>query len=248
MNQELGSLSLNKIYCMDALEGLKQIPDESVDLILTDPPYNTGMSSKSQSGFNQGWTPKSTGKPRLSNFFDDNLSDWGYEKLMKDVILECMRVLKPNKPLFFFIDHRNVNKLKDWLIWGGANYKQILVWDKIIHGLNYQNYAYQYELIIFCTKGDYFPKRINHKTDIIKISRVNSDNKIDHETVKPIKLLRELIEDNSNEGDVVLDMFMGSGSVAFASKQMKRNFIGFELEEKYVKISEKRLTQEVLNF
>lgn len=241
----------NKVYCMDALEFLKQIPDNSVDLILTDPPYNTGMDSKETSPENHPIvrfnSDKTVKNPRLFGFFNDNLDDWDYEKLIKDIIREFIRVLKPNKPMFLFINYKNFDKIKQWLEWGGAMYKQTLVWDKVLHGLNYQNYAHQFELIIFCIKGEeYHPKRIKHKTDVIRCQRVNGNNKINHETVKPIKLFRDIIEDNSNVGDVVLDCFLGSGTTAIASKQTSRNFMGCEINQEYCKIAEGYLQQSSL--
>jgi site-specific DNA-methyltransferase (adenine-specific) len=221
-------LQINQIYNCDCLEGLKQIDDNSVDLIVTDPPYNTGFKEQTNSA-------------KLNSFFNDNLSDWEYEKLIKDTVLQIMRVLKNNKPIFVFIDHRNINKIREWFEWGGAVYKQTIIWDKVVHGLNFQNYAYTYENILFFTKGVWFPKRIKQKKDIISISRVNNFNDIDHETVKPLNLFFDLIYDNSSENDLVLDPFIGTGTTAISCMMANRKYIGFEKEKKYYDICVSRL-------
>jgi len=232
--KKLGDLELNKVYHMDCLEGLKRIPDNSIDLIISDPPYNTGFKENKTANW-------------LNSFFNDNLDEWEYEKLMKDTFREFYRVLKDNKPIYIFIDHRNLDLFKKWLLWCNFNYKQIIIWDKVVHGLNYQNYAYKHEYILYFVKGVYTHKKIKHKFDIIHLKRINQDNKIDHETVKPLSLIRNFIIDNSDENDIVLDAFMGSGTTAIASKQTGRYFIGFEIEKKYIDIINNRLKQNILS-
>lgn len=228
---------------MDCIDGLKELNDESIDLIIIDPPYNTGMTPQTNSGFNNGWGKQ---RSRLNSFFDDKFDPLEYEYLMRRTFKELYRVLKNNKPIYVFIDYRNLCLLKRWLRMANFSFKQQLVWDKQIHGLNYQNYAYQHEYILYFVKGEYTHKRLYNRTDVISYARVNNDNKINHETVKPITLIRNLIKDNSDPGDLVLDCFMGSGTTAVASKQAGRNFIGFESNEAYVQICERRLKQDVL--
>ena len=219
---------VNKIYNMDCLKGLKQLPDESIDLIITDPPYNTGMTNKERK--NDKW---------LNSFFNDKFTDIEYLNLIEGMFKESFRVLKNNSACYIFINWKQEPFLRKI----GSKYfkfKQLLIWDKLIHGLNYQNYAYRYECLLFFVKGDFRPKRIYNKTDILRYSRVNQNNEIDHETVKPVRLIQNIIKDNSDKGQIVLDMFMGSGTTAVACLMAQRNFIGFEISKKYCDIAEKR--------
>jgi len=127
----------------------------------------------------------------------------------------------------------------------GFKVKNVIVWDKIVHGLNYMNYAYTYELIIFFVKGNFLPNNkpgVFYK-DVWHIKRdMNFDDNIDcHETVKQINVVRKPILHGSIVGDVVLDPFLGSGTTAVACKQLDRNFIGFEISKEYVNVANNRL-------
>lgn len=140
--------------------------------------------------------------------------------------------------------------------WGGAglNIKNVIVWNKIVHGLNYQNYAYTYELIIYCTKGNF---KLNNKTkqdmvkgfykDVWNIQRKIStqNNGEHHETQKHDAVLKIPLLHTTQEGDTVLDCFMGSGTTGIVCKELKRNFIGIEIREDYFNISQNRINQTV---
>ena len=234
---------------MDALEGLKKIPDNSVDLILTDPPYNTGMSQKSQIGRKMGQSAK---KPWLFGFFNDNYSEEDYNTLIRNFSSEFFRVLKNNHAGYIFINWKKLGLGIKGLENAGFFVKNCIVWDKIVHGLNYQNYAYTYELIIFFIKGSFFPNNKSVKNyyykDVWNIQRKidNSQKEGHHETEKLIKVVKIPILHGTNKGDIVLDVFMGSGTTAVACKQLGRNFIGFEINPKYVEIVNKRLFQNIL--
>lgn len=222
------------------------MPDASVDLIITDPPYNTGLNSKVTSAENHPtvhFNGQKATKQRLCSFFNDNMDKWDYEKLMRDAARALFRVLKPNKACYVFIDWRNYHLIREWFIWAGFTFKQALVWDKVVHGLNYQNYAYTYEMVCYFVKGEYWHKRQEIKKDVITLQRVNQNNEFEHETVKPISLLRKFIKDNSEGGEVVLDPFIGSGTVAVACKQTGRLYVGFEIIKDYCDLANKRLSQ-----
>lgn len=236
-------LDINKIYQGDCLELIKQIEDKSIDLILTDPPYNTGMKA-------------STSKDWLSNFFNDDMSDKDYINLVSTSCKEFFRVLKNDRGGYIYINWKKMQLWIDKLKESGFEVKNVIVWDKVIHGLNYQNYAYTYEMIIYFKKGkpELNNKRLEdnknqYYKDIWHIKRDigNADNIEKHETVKQIKVIKLPILHSSKEGDVVLDCFMGSGTTAVACKQLGRNFIGIELSEEYCKIANERLSQQILN-
>lgn len=238
---KIGNFELNRIYCIDCLKAMKQMPDECVDLIVTDPPYNTGMTKKET---------KSSKKPWLFGFFNDSYSEWEYLKLVRDSCIEWYRLLKKDKGGYLFINWKQLGLWINELSQAGFKVKNVIVWDKVVHGLNYQNYAYTYELIVFFAKGDFYPnnKRNAEYRDLWRIQRdINNDNKEEHhETVKQIRVARRPIRHGSNYGELVLDPFMGTGTTAVACKQLKRNFIGFEIDKNYCEVAERRLSQENL--
>ena len=245
-------LELNKIYNMDCLEGMKQIDNNSVDLILTDPPYNTGMSPKNTSPINHPTVMfKKKSPDRLGNFFDDDLSSEKYQKLVIGSCIEFQRILKKNHAGYIFINWKQLGTWINSLEKVGLKVKNVIVWDKIVHGLNYQNYAYTYELIIFFIKGEFFPnnKQGKYYKDVWNIQRKidTQNNKEHHETVKNIKIIRLPLIHASKGGDLILDPFIGSGTTAVACKQLNRKFIGFEISPEYCKIANQRLEQGNLN-
>ena len=225
---------LNKVIQGDCLEILKELPDKCVDLVLTDPPYNTGMTADSSS-------------TRLKNFFNDKYTDEEYLKLVRGGVEQMFRVLKEDKGIYVFMSWKKIGIWIDELNRAGFKVKNCIVWDKVIHGLNYMNYAYTHEMIIFAAKGAFLP---NHKAlgspywkDIWHISR-NQDSNQDnshHETVKCDGVLEPPIQHASNVGDIVLDPFAGTGSSLVISKRNKRNFIGIEISPEYCKIAQERL-------
>ena len=234
-------LELNKIYNMDCIEGLKLIDNNSVDLVLTDPPYNTGIK-------------KTNGKGRLCNFFMDDYNEEDYLNLVKNYIKECFRILKFDRAIYIYINWKSLGLWLDIMEEEGFNIKNVIVWDKMVHGLNYQNYAYTYELIIYATKGYFYPTNKTIKDnnygfykDIWHIQRdINTDVNSEHETVKQIEVIRLPIQHTTKEGDIVFDGFMGTGTTAVACKQLNRRYIGFEISPEYCKIAEKRLNQKTL--
>lgn len=238
-------LETNQVYNIDCLEGMKQINDKSVDLILTDPPYNTGMTS----------IVSNSDGLRLKNFFDDDYTVDEYDNLVMNFCEHSFRILKDDRACYVFINWKSLGIWLNHLSKAGFVIKNVIVWDKIVHGLNYQNYSYTYELIIFCVKGNFRPRNKNLKDindgfykDVWHLQReINFVS--DHETVKPIELLRIILCHASFEGDIVFDGFFGVGSTGVACKQLKRVYIGMEVSKEYCDIAVKRLSQtQLFNF
>lgn len=232
----------NTIIQGDSIKVMKKFPDNSIDSIITDPPYNTGMT-------------KNKNSTRLSNFFNDSYEKNEYIELVKKTSNNFYRILKENKAGYIFINWKSLSIWLKYLEKAGFNIKNVIVWNKIIHGLNYQNYAYTYELIIFFTKGNFSPnnksikdKRKGYYKDVWDIRRsLNHEKDYDHETVKKLEVIRTPIQHSTNKNDIVLDSFLGTGTTAIACKQLERNYIGIELNKKYYKISKKRLNQSNIN-
>jgi DNA modification methylase len=330
----LGGLELNRIYQRDCLEGMRILPDASVNLIVIDPPYNIGKDKR--------WDKWRT------------VED--YVNFMTEVFIECERVLKPNGSFYWFHnDMEQIRKLMDALDEETRFvYKQLITWNKI--DPSFKNYGYvQQRLSIDMMRNYYngfteycvyytfqdetglekiidehikplhpFAKYLTEEFELAGVSRkeiaalfpsrtggltgcvsnwLNGDNVITEEqylkireylngeylrkeyeylrkeyesyrysfnvatvkydlransnvwlyppaknlghiTPKPVELIENIIRHSSNEGDVVLDCFMGSGTSAVASVRTGRKFIGFEREPEYIELANKRLDNE----
>lgn len=215
-------IELNKIHNMDCFEGIKRIDDKSIDLLLTDIPY--GMSF--QSGYRK--------EKHLKIENDDN-TDW-----FPDWIKEIDRVAKNDAHLYIFCSFHKVDYFK-YHIEKYRKVKNILIWQKNNTGMGdlFGDYAPQYEMILFCSNGE---KKLKGGRDsnIIKANRTQNNL---HPTEKPVNLMEYFIEKSSNEDDIVLDTFAGSGATLIGAKNKKRNFVGFEIEPSYIPVIEKRLSQ-----
>ena len=320
----LGELELNRIYQRDCIEGMRLLPDDSVDLIVIDPPYNISKDER--------WDKWRT--------VDD------YVSFMTEVFRECERVLKDNGSFYWFHnDFEQIVELHRALCENTSFiFKQFIVWNKRFEGAKLKgyldghiavdglrNYKQMAEYILFYTFQDETGlTRVKHSLDnfttlrnyfrdfqqaigltkkaIIDsvgqcadhcfrwnsaqwdlptpetyeaLSELPRDNdfvlreyedlrreyedlrytfnnqkthhsvwnyevapKVGHVTPKPVKLIENIIRHSSNEDDVVLDCFMGSGTTAVAAVRTNRNFIGFEREPEYVRIANKRLDNE----
>lgn len=203
---------INKIILGDCMDYLKEIPDKSIDLVLTDPPYGIN-ADKGVGGF---------GASSLTAKKYDN--DWDAQTPKKEVFDELLRIGK--KVIIFggnyFTDKLHVNG--HWL-----------VWDKVGE-TNFKNPFSDCELCWTNIDKKIVKKYINKQQGFI-----NDGNDRFHPTQKPVALLEYLIKTYTNEGEIVLDNCMGSGSTGVACVNTNRNFIGFEINEKFYKKSIDRL-------
>lgn len=214
---------------MDCLEGMKQLPDKCIDLVLTDPPY--GIDYQSSRRIDR------LRKPKIAND----------KTPFVDFLPEALRVLKDGGVLLCFTRYDVEYKFREAANTAGfVTYGQI-IWDKVIHGMGDLNgdVAPQHENIIFARKSGPFVFPHRRPTSVIRIQRVMPD-KLVHPNEKPVPLGERLIDQFCMPGGIVMDPFMGSGTIARACKDLGYNFIGFELDPKYVEIANKRLQQEVL--
>ncbi|WP_054029028.1 DNA-methyltransferase [Bacillus sp. FJAT-28004] len=228
------------IYNMDCVEGSKKhIKDESIDLIITDPPYNLGFGGTSMT---------KSKKPRFSIIANDKLSDRNYQRFTFQWLREANRILKPGHHIYVFIDWRMYPRMVLWMRRCGFVIKNCIVWDKMRMGMGHQ-YRFRHEFIIFAVKGEGKARRIPTRstTDIWSIPRIPG-NKTVHPTEKPALLMKDIILNSSFEGETIADFFVGSGPVPLAAKKLNRNVIGFELDRTYFDITNNRLIQEDTEF
>lgn len=217
-------MELNRIYNMDCLEGMKEILDNSVDMILTDPPYGIDYQSQRKKDKSE-WMPKIINdKKPFTGFIEESA------RILKDD--GCMMVFTRWDVQQEFVEEIKKNKL---------DIKNVIIWDKQIHGMGDLKRAYgsKYESIIFANKKRFrFPNK--RPTDIISCQRV-LPNKLKHPNEKPVMLIETLIRQCTGDDAVIIDAFMGSGTTAIACINTNRNYIGFELDEDYFNIAEERI-------
>ena len=210
----------------DCLERMKEIPDGSIDLILTDPPY--GMS------YNSGRRKVSYGEIK-----NDHSLYW-----LDGFAEECFRVANNNTAHYVTCSFHHIDTFKQ-AFQKYFKIKNILVWVKNNHGSGdlKGDFAPQHEFILFLHKGRrlYNGGRVSNVLHFPK-----TGNKL-HPTQKPVEMMEFLIQKFCDEGQVVLDPFMGSGSTGVACVNTKRNFIGIELDEDYFRIAKNRIEPRAVN-
>lgn len=219
-----------KLYKGDCLEIMKDIPDKSIDLIVTDPPYLIKYKTNYR-------------KNKKHEFCSEILNDDNYE-MISNYIKECFRLLKDNSAMYIFCNCDKVDYFKQELEKAHFKIKNMIIWVKNnwTAGDLKAQFGKQYEIIFLVNKGRclFNGKRI---TDVWNFDRV-SGNKQVHQNQKPLDLLEQCILKHSKENDVVFDGFMGSGSTGVACVNTNRNFIGIEIDEKYFEIAKKRIEEE----
>ena len=224
---------------MDCLKYLKCMPDKSVDLVVTDCPYhivsggctNIPRDDEPSRIFNRrnAFTQKNAKSGKLLDNNDIKFKDW---------LPDVYRVLKDNTHCYIMINARNLKDLQTEAEKVGFKFQQIIIWNKGNATPN-RYYLNAYEMILMLRKGN--AKNINDMgcKNIIDVKNIRGNKT--HPTEKPVELNEILIKNSTEEFDVVLDPFMGTGSAAIACYNTKRHFIGCEIDENYYKIAVDRV-------
>ena len=216
---------------------MKELPDESVDLILTDPPYNISRNDR---------ITRNGGKFGVAKDITLNFGEWDFGKVHpKDYIPEFVRLLKPNGVLVLFYDKLWLGNIALWLQEEfGFKIRHIGCWIKQNPSPQARKVSWMQgsEHFLVATKnhgsGHHFNYKLGQSPDYF-ITSVNYKHY--HPTQKPLELFKWIVSYWSFEGDYVLDPFLGSGTTMVACLELKRNCIGIELDQKYIEIAKKRL-------
>jgi site-specific DNA-methyltransferase (adenine-specific) len=227
-------LKLNKIYNLDCLKGLQKIDDKSVDLIITSPPFNLGNTH--HTGF------------KKHKSYNDKMPEEEYQLWQLKVLNECFRVLKDNGSLLYQHKNRISKGIQispyEWIYKSNFLIKQEIVW--INRSQNFDKIRfYPFTERVYWLAKDSKTKLHN---------KINKQDVFDWKEWKPVgtkgihtrAFPEKLVEDFLNvfpKAKLVLDPFIGSGTVAVVCKKMKKNFIGFEKNKEFVMYSNKRLKQ-----
>ena len=227
----------------DCLTLIKSIPDHSIDLILTDPPYNLGNFMHKR-----GTNIKGMRNNHFAYSGWDNLSFEEWSNVMKLFLQECNRVLKTKGSLLMFMSILKVETIIKLATHAGLYYKTVGAWHKTNPmprnmNLHFINSIEPWLYFINDSKTGVFNNQGKPIHDFIETSTISySEHKLGNQpTQKPKKILQHFIEILSNKNDVVFDPFMGSGSTGVVCEQLDRKFIGFELNDEYYNIACQRI-------
>lgn len=226
---------LNKIICGDCLEVMREMPSESVDLVVTSPPYNIGGAR-----YGNMW-PNAALQHGYSHYDDnmphDEYADWQYECLK-----EMYRLIKKDGAIFYnhkwriqgllLMDRRDI--IRDLPV------RQIIIW-KRKGGINFNDKFFlpTYEVIYLIAKDKFkLVRGANTYGDVWEFTQEMNN---DHPAPFPVALIDRII--SSTKAKIVLDPFMGSGTTAMAALGLNRNYIGIDISPDYCKMAEDRIAE-----
>lgn len=225
----------------DSYRLIKQIPDNSIDLIVTDPPY---LIENTKGGSNSG-----LGKS-LSNLGTQLASGIFTEGIKEEILKEFMRVMK-NINIYIWCNHKQLPMYLDFFVTKHNCKFDILIWNKSNVPPTYCNkYLTDKEYCLYIRRGGYCNPENYQLAKTVFYQPINIKDKrlYKHPTIKPLNIIETLIKNSSKENDVVFDPFMGSGTTGVAAKKLNRNFIGFEIDEKYFEIARNRINEDFIQY
>ncbi|MGP1514464.1 MAG: DNA-methyltransferase [Bacteroidales bacterium] len=257
-------MKLNTIYNGDCINILaKKINKNSVDLIFADPPYNLSGKSLSLANNTTGGAYYKVNEDWDTYDYDD------YLNFTKQWLQCCFDVLKDGGSIYISCTHHNIGEVLTIGKQLGLKLNNIITWYKTnaMPNITKRTFTHSTEFVCWFVKGknwifnyDEVKKFNPHKTktgedkqmrdflDFIELPIVQGkerikgeDNRAAHPTQKPEKLLELIIKASSNENDLVLDPFFGTGTTGYVAKQLNRNWIGIENNDKYIQIATKRI-------
>lgn len=220
----------NTLHQGDAFSIMKNMPDNSVDLVVTDPPYFMAPVS----------AVKYNGK--VSNLQDKLNARFFYEELFSQIY----RVLNDKGKAFVFMNLVSFQAAQAALDTLGIEMRNLIIWDKDFPGLggNNRKLRYSYELILYFGKPDGLI--LNRKTrDIIRIAGNPQRRKTKHPAEKPLELMERLIEISEIQSGTVLDPFIGSGTTIIAAQNKGFNAIGIEAHPEFYNMARSRISASI---
>ena len=230
----------NTFICADSIEVLREMQEETIDLVWTSPPYNLGNFSKGS--FYYG---KSKGTKLQYDSHSDNMPEEEYIAWQHDILRNCFRLLKPTGAIFYnhkptitngiYNDRRN-------LIPQELPIRQVLIWDRCCM-VNFSGsfYAPTTERIYIIAKPEWRPMREFLGNG--EVWRVPPEVNTVHPAPFPVKLSTMVCGSGCVPGGIVLDPFSGSGTTAIACHKTKRRFLCIEKSEEYIKIAQQRYAE-----
>jgi DNA modification methylase len=248
-------MKINTIIQGDCAEELKKIPDNSIDLIFADPPYNMQLK-------NALYRPNNTKVDGVDDAWDKFSSFAEYDNFCIAWLKECRRILKDTGSIWVIGSYHNIFRVGNIMLNLGFWILNDITWYKTNPMPNFlgTRFTNATETLLWCSKGESYKKyTFNHKlmkkyngdkqmTSVWQIGLCigeerlkGEDGKKAHSTQKPEELLKRVILSTTKQGDIVLDPFFGTGTTGAVAKKLKRNFIGIEKESEYIELAKKRI-------
>ena len=231
----LGRFQIDEIYCGDALELMKEIPADSVDLIVTDPPFAIDFKAK-RSNYNRT-------QARVIEGYNEILPEEYYD-FSKKWMEQAYRVLKETGSMYVFSGWTNLKDILNALDDVGFITINHLIWKYQFGVFTRRKYVTSHYHILFVVKNEKkykFNKIEHYPEDVWIIKREYWTGREKTPTKLPTELVRKILLFSSDEGDLVLDPFIGSGTVAVVAKSLGRHYLGFEIVPEYYEFAKKRL-------
>ncbi len=247
------SLPVNEILHGDCIEVLPSIPENSIDLIFADPPYNLQLQ-------NDLYRPNNTKVAAVNESWDKFESFAEYDQFTRAWLTACRRVLKSTGTIWVIGSYHNIFRVGTILQDLGFWILNDVIWIKNNPMPNFRGVRFTnaHETMIWAQKEKGSKYTFNHQAmkalngDLQMRSdwfvslatgkeRVKSDGKKAHSAQKPEALLYRVLLSSSNPGDVVLDPFFGSGTTGVVAKKLNRSWIGIECDQNYIKVARRRI-------
>lgn len=213
----------------DAVKWLKSLDNASIDLMITDPPYESLEKHRAV-----GTTTRLKNSKSSSNNWFEIFPNSRFEEFL----VEAFRVLKKNAHFYLFCDQETAFLVKPIAEKVGFKFWKPIIWDKKKIGMGY-HYRARYEFILFFEKGK---RKLNNLSipDILEVSRIHRG----YPTEKPVELMEILINQSSIPGEIVCDPFMGSGSTGRASVRLERDYLGNDKSIEAFELAKNRIENE----
>lgn len=243
MSDTLGPFEIGRVHhAFETLAALSELPDDSVDALITDPPYSSGGFTRSDRAADPAakYERSDVALPRIS-FSGDNRDGRSWAWWCSLWLSECLRVVKPGGYAMMFCDWRQTGLAQDSFQSGGFVWRGLVSWDKgeSARAPNTAYFRHQAEYVVWGSKGPLAPcEHGGPFPGVLRFPVVQSDKH--HMTGKPTELMRALVKPVV-PGGIVLDPFAGSGTTLVACALEGRRGLGFEREEENVRISNERI-------
>jgi site-specific DNA-methyltransferase (adenine-specific) len=227
MRRSLGAFTPDTLYEGDALEHLPKIPDASIDLIITDPPFAIDFKAQ-RLNYNR------KGSNVLEGYRDVAGADYG--EFTKRWMAEASRALSPSGSMYVFSGWNRLKDILEGLDAAGLTTVNHLIWKYQFGVFTKKKYVTSHYHILFVVKDPKqytFNKLDHYPEDVWVINREYWKGKMKTPTKLPPEIVRKIVGYSSNPGDIVLDPFLGSGTVAVVARQEGRQYLGFEIVPEY---------------
>ncbi|HOW59798.1 MAG TPA: DNA modification methylase [Candidatus Omnitrophota bacterium] len=227
---EVIALGEHRVMCGDSTD-FKSVEalmgGERAGLVLTDPPYCANYSAE-QRPTNKRETP------RWAPILNDDLSESEYASFLEKSFSNMRQFLAPGAVSYIFNGFAQFGKMYDLLTALDFHVGGVIVWEKPNFSPSFADYQWQCEFLLYSWLNGNGAHRWYGPPDETNIWKISRSSKISHPTTKPVELAMRALRNSSQRGDVVLDLFLGSGSTLFAAERLKRRCFGLELDARYV--------------